>query len=91
MSLETGSDYELVVAKILLNHLDFRDSLAQIKRKGVKRTIFLYDKAIKENWNNYKSKLQHLLKRKLNKKLQSSEQLEENSEESIDSIDLNKE
>ena len=61
MSIETGSDHGLVIADILLDHLDFRDSLAQIKRKGVKRTIFLYDKATKENWNDYKNKLQHLL------------------------------
>ena len=49
ISLETGSDHELVVVEILLDYLDFRDSLAQIKRKGVKRIIILYDKATKEN------------------------------------------
>ena len=49
ISLESGSDHEIVVAKILLDHLDFIDSLAQIKRKGIKRTIFLYDEATKKN------------------------------------------
>jgi len=69
MTFEMGSDYGLVAAKILLDHLGFSSRLAQTKRKGIKRTIFLYDKATEENWNNYKRKLQHLLKKKLNKKL----------------------
>ena len=41
MIIETGSDHGLVTADVLLDHLDFRDSLVQIKRKEVKRTIFL--------------------------------------------------
>ena len=49
MILETSSDYKLVTAEVLLDHLDFRDSFSQIKKKGVKRTIFLYNKATEEN------------------------------------------
>ena len=91
MIIETGSDHRLVTADVLLDHLDFRDSLVQIKRKGVKRTIFLYDKATEENWNDYKNKLQHLLKKRLDKKLWLKKLLENNNEESINNIDLNKE
>ena len=58
-----SSDYELVVAKILLDYLGFRNSLAQTKKKGIKRIIFLYVKATEENQNNYKRKLQHLLRK----------------------------
>ena len=60
MTFEMDSNYRLVTAKILLNHLDFSNRLAQTKRKGIKRTIFLYDKAteetrtiIKESYNTY--------------------------------------
>ena len=69
MTFETSSDYGLVATKILLDYLGFSSRLAQTKKKGIKRTIFLYDKATEENWNSYKRKLQYLLKKKLNKKL----------------------
>ena len=49
MTLETDSNHRLIVAKILLNYLGFKDSLVQIKRKEIKKTIYLYDKAIEEN------------------------------------------
>src|SRR5207253_8439271 len=91
ITTETGSDHSLVAVELLLDHLEFKDSLAQSKKKGVKRTIFLYDKATEENWYNYKNKLQHLLKKKLDKKLWSKELLENNNEESINNIDLDKE
>src|SRR5437762_3994455 len=45
MTTETSSDHSLVVVELLLDHLEFKDSLAQSKKKEVKRTIFLYDKA----------------------------------------------
>ena len=49
ITFKTSSDYRLVVAKIQLNYLGFSDRLAQTKRKGIKKTIFLYNKAIEEN------------------------------------------
>ena len=49
MIFKTGSDHRLVVAKILLDYLDFSNELVQTKKKGIKRTILLYDKAIEEN------------------------------------------
>ena len=49
MTFETGSDYGLVAAKILLDYLGFSDRLAQTKRKGIKRIIFLYNKVTEEN------------------------------------------
>jgi len=91
MTTETGSDHSLVAVELLLDHLEFKDSLAQSKKKGVKRTIFLYDKATEENWYNYKNKLQHLLEKKLNRRLWLEEYSEENSDRSLDTIDLDKE
>ena len=49
MTTETGSDHSLVVVELLLDHLEFKDSLAQSKKKGVKRIIFLYNKVTEEN------------------------------------------
>ena len=49
MTTETGSDHSLVAVELLLDHLEFKDSLAQSKKKGIKRIIFLYDKATEEN------------------------------------------
>ena len=57
MTFETSSDHGLVAAKILLDHLGFSNRLVQTKRKGIKRIIFLYDKAREKNQNNYKRKL----------------------------------
>ena len=49
MTFEMSSDYELVVAKILLDYLVFSNRLAQTKRKGIKRTIFFYNNVIEKN------------------------------------------
>ena len=49
MDLDIGSDHKLVVARLILDHMQIKDSLSQVKRKGEKRTIFEYDKATKEN------------------------------------------
>ena len=69
MDLDTGSDHKLVVARLILDYMQIKDSLSQVKRKGEKRTIFEYDKATKENWDSYRSKLYLLLKRRVNKAL----------------------
>ncbi len=49
MNLDTGSDHKLVVARLILDYMQIKDSLSQVKRKGEKRIIFEYDKATKEN------------------------------------------
>src|SRR5437868_162793 len=69
MDLDTGSDYKLVVARLILDHMQIKDSLSQVKRKKEKRTIFEYDNATKENWDSYRNKLYLLLKRRVNKAL----------------------
>ena len=49
MNTKTGSDHRLVAAEIILDYLDFKYRSAQIRRKEIKRTIFLYDKVTEEN------------------------------------------
>jgi exonuclease III len=83
MSIDTGSDHSLVATELTLEHLEIKSSLAQIKRKGEKRTIFLYDKATKENWDNYRNKLQYLLRKRVSEELWHYD-TQENAVETLD-------
>ena len=51
MSIDTDSNYSLVLAELMLNYLEYKSRLAQNKRKDEKQTIFEYDKATIENCN----------------------------------------
>src|SRR5260364_217343 len=60
MSTWTDSDHNAVIAKIYLGHLIEKKSLSTIKQREQKRTIYLYDKASEEDWENYAMLLQRL-------------------------------
>ena len=91
MSIDTGSDHDLVSARLILNHLEYKSSLAQKKRKGEKRIIFEYDKATIENWNNYKEKLHNLLKKYINQELLLEYSDMSNSVKHLSNINLDRE
>ncbi|CAG8672809.1 156_t:CDS:1, partial [Paraglomus occultum] len=66
MDICTNSDHNVVLAKLDLKHLIATWSSADLKRLGQQRTIYLYDKATKEDWENYKAELDQQLKKKIN-------------------------
>ena len=49
-----------------LSHLITIWRLAELKRSGQQRTIYLYDKATKEDWENYRTELDQQLRKKIN-------------------------
>ena len=49
MDICTNSDHNVVIAKIDLRHLITTWGLAELKRSDQQRTIYLYDKATKED------------------------------------------
>ncbi|CAG8825730.1 45182_t:CDS:2, partial [Gigaspora margarita] len=61
--LLTSSDHKIVVASLSLKHLIKTYSKAETKKRGLVRTIFLYDKASKENWKSYQVKLERIIRR----------------------------
>jgi uncharacterized protein YqgV (UPF0045/DUF77 family) len=66
MDICTNSDHDVVLAKLDLKHLIATWGLAELKKLGQQRTIYLYDKATKEDWENYKTELDQQLKKKIN-------------------------
>ena len=65
MDLCTNSDHKAVIAKMDLSYLITPYSAAEIKKENFKRTVFLYDKASKEDWENYRQELDTFLERKI--------------------------
>jgi len=62
----TNSDHAIVIAKMITGIRKKTRSLACEKRLKGKRWSFLLDKATEENWEDYKTKLDSLLEKKLN-------------------------
>ena len=62
----TNSDHKAVIARLELNYFIAPYSAARIKKSNHKRTIFLYDKATKENWDNYREELEKQICGKVN-------------------------
>ena len=62
----TNSDHAIIIAKMITGIRKKTRSLACEKRLKGKRWLFLLDKATEENWENYRTKLDSLLRKKLN-------------------------
>ena len=52
------SDHKIVTAEIWIKHMTAKSSKAEVKKKGQSRTLFLYDQAKTEDWENYAHELQ---------------------------------
>ena len=48
-----------------LSYLIILYSAAEIRKKNYKRTVFLYDKATKEDWEKYRQELNSVLEKKI--------------------------
>jgi exonuclease III len=79
MDIYTCSDHKVVMAEIELNHLLSVASVADIKRFQNTRTIFLYEDASEENWENYR--------KELDKRLIKTKEIDRNEEENEEKID----
>ncbi|CAG8822936.1 10549_t:CDS:2, partial [Gigaspora rosea] len=62
MSKWTDSDHNAAIVKIYLGHLIEKKNFSTIKQRGQKRTIYLYNKASAEDWENYATVLLSSLK-----------------------------
>ena len=60
----TGSDHKVVTAKILLNRLIGRKSIAKIKRNGSFRYKFLFEEVQEEDWEVFREALWTSLRKK---------------------------
>jgi len=60
----TGSDHKVVTAKILLNRLIGKKSIAKIKRNGSFRYKFLFEEMQEEDWEVFREALWTSLKKK---------------------------
>jgi exonuclease III len=54
----TNSDHKITTAEIWIKHMVGKNSKAEVKRKGQSRTLYLYDQAKQENWEDYAQELQ---------------------------------
>ena len=64
MSTCTESDHNSIDMLLDLSSFISKASSASAKRKSQKRTIFLYDEASEDDWENYRAELDKMLKNK---------------------------
>ncbi|CAG8662315.1 4134_t:CDS:2, partial [Paraglomus occultum] len=57
----TDSDHSVVLIKVWMGHIIANSSRAEVKRKDQTRTIYLYEEASQENWEEYAKELQSQL------------------------------
>jgi len=60
----TESDHKIITVEIWIEHMLGKNSKAEIKKKGQSRTLYLYDQAKPEDWENYAQELQRRLETK---------------------------
>src|SRR6185436_9959982 len=49
----TKSDHKIIRAEIWIKHMMTKNNKAEIRRKRQSRTLYLYDQAKEEDWENY--------------------------------------
>ncbi|CAG8733126.1 28619_t:CDS:2 [Gigaspora margarita] len=64
MSITTKSDHNIITTYLNLSHLITNSGTAIVKRKAIKRTVFLYEEVKKEDWEQFKVELDRILKNK---------------------------
>ena len=57
----TNSDHKIITAEIWIEHITANCSEAEIKRKDRTRTIYLYEEAKQEDWEDYARESQNQL------------------------------
>jgi exonuclease III len=88
MSSCTNSDHSAAVARLELNHITAWHKVSKLKKLEQYRTIFLYEKAAKEDWEKYREELDRMLKNKnLAQRMEKSRwEYTEKSKEDLDEI-----
>src|ERR1043165_939157 len=83
----TESDHKIIRAEIWIKHAIAINSKAEVKRKRQSRTLYLYDQAKIEDWENYAQELQKRLEGKeVLKNIQKDKQDEEEGLDRINRI-----
>jgi hypothetical protein len=83
----TDSDHKIITTEIWIEHIIANCSEANIKRKGQTRTIYLYEEAKQEDWENYARELQNQLEwKRVLKQLEEDNITTENSTEVLDQM-----
>ena len=86
MSMTTESDYDIITMCLNLSHLTTNSGTAVVKRKAVKRTVFLYEEAKEEDWEQYRVELDRILKNKKALGLCEKQIIHENEQDHLDEI-----
>ena len=60
----TNSNYKAVMAEVWIGHMTANNRKSKIKGKDQSRTIYLYDEAKREDWEDYAAELQKCLQKK---------------------------
>ena len=63
VEIYTDSDHKSVLAELQIDHMIANKSKALTKKNRQGRTIYLYDQASEENWEDYATELQKQLKK----------------------------
>ncbi|CAG8854597.1 38383_t:CDS:2, partial [Gigaspora margarita] len=64
MSMTTESDHDIITTYLNLSYLTTNSGIAIVKRKAVKRTVFLYEEVKEEDWDQFRVELDGILKNK---------------------------
>ncbi|CAG8855104.1 13405_t:CDS:1, partial [Gigaspora margarita] len=86
MSMTTESDHDIITMCLNLSHLTTNSGLAIVKRKAVKRTVFLYKEVKKEDWDQFRVELDGILKNKKALGLCEKQILYKNEQDHLDKI-----
>jgi PHD/YefM family antitoxin component YafN of YafNO toxin-antitoxin module len=87
MSTVTGSDHRAVTVSLELNHMLAKNNQVTVKRNNYQQTVFLYEEAKEENWQNYQQEIDRMLKNQEKKLRTLEEQIRSGKEKENNSID----
>src|SRR5260363_248835 len=86
MSMTTKSDHDIITTCLNLSHLTTNSGIAVVKKKAVKRTVFLYEEAKEEDWEQFRVELDRILKNKKALGLCKKQIIHRNEQDHLDEI-----
>ncbi|CAG8770390.1 32535_t:CDS:1, partial [Gigaspora margarita] len=86
ISMTTESEHDIITMCLNLNHLTTNSGTAIVKKKAVKRTVFLYEEAKEEDWEQFRVELDRILKNKKALGLCKKQIIHKNEQDHLDEI-----
>ncbi|CAG8722887.1 6182_t:CDS:2, partial [Gigaspora margarita] len=84
--MTTESVHNIIITYLNLNHLTTNSRKAIVKRKAVKRTVFLYEEVKEKNWEQFRIELDRILKNKKALGLCEKQLIHGNEQDHLDEI-----